>query len=425
MIAKTPRVLRQVKIDGKWQKLPVAKVNGKLDWGYVMHKGERILAPSGTFYLEYKDAGVKVRRAVGDNVRDAKAAIVSQGSVLELRARGVETDDAPEIHVRRKLEGKRIKEVVDAFCSRPPLGLRPTTLTKYTFDLRSFEEWARRSQKTHLSQLGRQEIRDFMVYLVREQGLELKTAVNKAVIVLKQMRDAGAEIKMQKGDWPRVTEEQPDIYTPEMLRPLFAAMTPREYVLYMTFLLTGFRDQEVGFLARPDFNPQAATLKVSKKAGHKFDPKNYMERTIPIVPQLVELLEDHVRKLDAKEYFLFATTMHNVGKGLNGGQRDKHMLIKLKRVALRAGMNCGRCEAMFHKQPASCKDKPICRRWTLHKFRHTYATTLLHLGFDILTVQRLLGHRKIESTMKYLRMLQPESLRLKMDASELAAKCVG
>jgi site-specific recombinase XerD len=38
----------------------------------------------------------------------------------------------------------------------------------------------------------------------------------------------------------------------------------------------------------------------------------------------------------------------------------------------------------------------------LHSFRRTYATTLLRKGVDIRTVQMLLGHSDIESTMRYL-----------------------
>jgi integrase len=35
---------------------------------------------------------------------------------------------------------------------------------------------------------------------------------------------------------------------------------------------------------------------------------------------------------------------------------------------------------------------------TLDKFRHTYATRLLESGCDIVTVQKLMGHRDIETT---------------------------
>ncbi len=38
----------------------------------------------------------------------------------------------------------------------------------------------------------------------------------------------------------------------------------------------------------------------------------------------------------------------------------------------------------------------------MHKFRSTYATTCLRSGFDVPTVQYLLGHKDVQSTMRYL-----------------------
>lgn len=420
----TIRVLRQVKVHGKWQRLPVAKDGDRLDWGHVALKGKRIPVGAGTFFLEYREHGKKRRRSVGDTVRDAKAAMVTQASVIELRAKGIEVDDAPEISVRRAREGKSIAEVAAAFAKRPPLGLRPKSAAKYIFELEVFCAWARRRQLTHLVQLGREEMCDFMTDLVRVDQLAMKTAVNKTVIVTKVLRDAGCAIKMRKGDWPRITQVHPDLYTPEMLKPLFRAMRPAEFVVYQAFLLTGFRDQEVGFLSWPDFSAKAGTLRVSKKEGYTFDPKNYMERTNPIPPVLVQLLEEHKVKQDKGEFLIFPTSKHNVGAGSMGGLRDHHMLHKLKKIALRAGLNCGRCVGQWNKQPATCVEKPICKVWTLHKFRHTYATTLIHDGFDIVTVQKLLGHKRIETTMRYLQMVQGSNLRKKMDSAAIATMFV-
>lgn len=415
------RVLRQVKINGKWTKLPIARTATGLDWQNVVLKGKKYPAAEGTFYLEYQDDGRKRRRAVGDKVHEAKRALATQTAVLDLRRMGVDAPDAPELQGQRPIDGKRIRVVVDEFVRKPPIKLRDRSVAKYTETLKSFAAW---TAKTHVSQLSRLDVLDYMAHLVRERKLNMGTAVDKAVIVVKAMREGGAEIEMLKGDWPKVTERQPDMYTPEMLRPLFAAMTVKESTLYQTFLLTGFRDQEVGFLAWPDFNEKAGTLRVSKKAGYKFDPKNYKERASPVPPVLVELLKKHRAQQKEGEYFIFATGGHNTARGAQGGQRDKHMLHKLKRIALRAGLNCGRCHGMYMKRPASCAVKPMCRQWTLHKFRHTYATTLLHLGFDILSVQKLMGHDDIESTMKYLRALKQGNLAEKINASAIATMFV-
>jgi site-specific recombinase XerD len=64
------------------------------------------------------------------------------------------------------------------------------------------------------------------------------------------------------------------------------------------------------------------------------------------------------------------------------GNREQNMLRLCKAVAERAGLD-----------PAA---------FDLKTFRSTYATRMLCQGFDVRTVQDWMGHKSLETTMRYL-----------------------
>ncbi len=129
--------------------------------------------------------------------------------------------------------------------------------------------------------------------LKKDHGLGSNTILHKAVIVaqfLKRHRRSGItkELSLPERITPLVK-----IYRHEELARFFAVCSDAERALFATFLLTGFREQEVMFLRWSDVNFELRTVRVTSKPELGFYPKRWEDREIPAPVELIDELRKH------------------------------------------------------------------------------------------------------------------------------------
>jgi integrase len=183
---------------------------------------------------------------------------------------------------------------------------------------------------------------------------------------------------------PRYEKKLPDMYSPgEIDRMLASCKRDYNKVLISILAKTGLRDQELMHLCWTDIDLAERILKVTGKPDYEWEIKDYEQRILPLPSDLNETLKAW-RKANPKTKLVLGTVTDNP---------NTKYLLALKSVAKNAGV----------------------LKATLHRFRRTYCTNLLRGGMDIRTVQMLMGHSDLASTMRYLTPATGDDVRNKID----------
>ncbi len=263
-------------------------------------------------------------------------------------------------------------------------------------------EFLRLIKKSHLDQVKREDILRFHDSL-RNRGLSDRTISNKHARLKSWLRFAGAEDAIFPPA-PKYEKKLPTVYTAEQITAILQAADPYMKLVIALALKCGLREQEFVFLEWTDISEDDRVLRVQGKDEYGFKVKDSEQREVPIPDDLLEELKE--RKSKHKKHRLVLAT--------STGEPNTKLLRALKRLVKRAKLNCNRCDGCTGKVKE-------CREWTLHRFRRTFGTTLLRAGVDLRTVQALMGHEDLDSTLRYLRPATGTQLRTRINSVEWGA----
>jgi len=350
-------VVKQVKVDGKWvlRSIP-KKTSGHYDWSVL---------PDGTYFIEWRENGQRKREPAGITAAQAIEAQRKRRHELE----GRRWNPTPAVADARAEAGANqpLQPLIDRYLGQIETLKKPNTYRKYECVLKRFEE---HFPGRKLMDISVEELNDFVVKL-KKDGMSANTVLHNVIIIAQFSKRNGRPGITKHLQLPEQVLPLPKVYTEEELETFLRACDDWERTLFSTFLMTGFREQEVMYLFWADVSFQLRTIRVTAKKDLGFSPKRCEEREIPLHAELAKLLECHPRQESSQFVFPSPT-----------GNREQNMLLKCKAVAERCGLD-----------PA---------KFDLKTFRSTYGTRMLRFGFDVRTVQHWMGHKSLETTMRYL-----------------------
>lgn len=196
---------KYIKLHGRWRFVPVAKHNGRPVPATILIKGVPTHSKQGTFYLEWWQGGRRKQEPAGSSPREALNAWSVRMGLLE--------DCNAEPFDSSVEEQKTLTTTAcTAFLRQVKATKSAATHRAYTKDLEWFQ---RHIGKHYVSAVTRGDIVRIMG-IGRDEALNQKTINERLIVGLMALRNAGAEIKMKKGDWPRTTDSDVEIYTQEV-----------------------------------------------------------------------------------------------------------------------------------------------------------------------------------------------------------------
>lgn len=369
-------LVRNCKTPVGWRRYEAAiGGNGRVKPAYALVDGKPTHFPDGRYEIRFYE-GSKVRYlSAGTDATQALAACAKHAKLLIARDTAIDAGAVIVEETGRVTLSSALVRFIQAANDRG------SKVAARTYKLAA-DEFLALTPRRFADEIVADDLLRYQRAL-RQRGCGQRTIYNRHVATCGFLRFAGVGASVFPRQAPKFEKTLPEVYTAEEIATFFDSLADERYRLTFSLaLMSGLREQELMHLEWSDISFANRTLLVRSKPQWGFAVKDKEERSLPIPAILLAMLA-HQKQASG------------LVTGTAGNKPNQKLLRTLKRLVKGAGLNCGTCDA--------CVERGECERWFLHKFRATYCTTLLRNGVDVRTVQRVMGHSDMESTMRYLR----------------------
>ncbi len=281
----------------------------------------------------------------------------------------------------------------------------------------AYVQWARRfilfHNKRHPNEMGAAEIGAFLTDLASSQNVAPATqnqALNALVFLYKEVlgRDPGEIEGVVRAKKP---ERLPVVLTQAEVTAVLDQLEGRCWLMASLLYGAGLRLMDCLRLRVKDIDFDRREIRVRDGKGRKDRVTMLPERVVaPLKRHLVEVRTIHARDLGhgcGRVYLPDALERKHPAAAAEWGWQyvfpaDTLSIDPRSKVMRRHHLHEGLLQRAVKE---AVRAAGIVKPATCHTFRHSFATHLLEANYDIRTVQELLGHKDVRTTMIYTHVL--------------------
>ena len=294
----------------------------------------------------------------------------------------------------------------------------------------TYIDWVRRfilfHNKQHPETMGAAEIRAFLAHLATDRKVAASTQNQALSAILFLYREVlHKEIETILLTNAKRPERLPTVLNRDEVVRILAQLTGTHKLMTQLLYGSGLRLMECVRLRVKDLDFEYKTITVRDGKGEK-------DRITPMPDSLIQPLQRQLERVRLLHEEDLAAGFGSVYLPNALDHKYPNAATELTWQYIFPAPKCSldpRSPGIMrrhHLEPSglqrSVKDAArktgIHKRVTCHTFRHSFATHLLQNGYDIRTVQELLGHKDVRTTMIYTHVLQRGGLAVKSPLDE-------
>lgn len=185
----------------------VQAANGRIKPHWVHVDGKQEEHTEGAYYLVWYEGTRTVRISIGNDPAEASAQ--RQRKEIELNAIAAGLPIGKE-----QSGGNSLSEAITDYLKEIQLTKKPKTYAAYKTALDYFKESCHR---LHMEDITRTDMLKFSAFLRDEKEQSPRSVYNKFENVMSFLKSQGIRGLVGKKDWPRYTEEEPEIFEKDEL----------------------------------------------------------------------------------------------------------------------------------------------------------------------------------------------------------------